>query len=166
VGTRQQVKTKSMSPSRVPSRRRIGEVAELAKVTTRTLRYWQEIGLLQPSAQRDTGERLYSDADVERAKRIRELQELLGLSLAEIRVVLNTDDVVERLRAAYKKEAHPKLQRRLLDEAMYANDDLLLQLNETIARIELFRDERIAKGKRMRSRAKELDSQIVSLTRD
>ena len=144
---------------------RIGEVAELTAVTTRTLRYWQEIGLLTPSDQRHTGERLYSDVEVKRALRIRELQELLGFSLAEIRAVLDTDDIVDKLRTAHLEDAHPDLQRSLLSEAMEANDGLLVRLDHSLSRIKLFRDERAAKAKRMRARAEELDTQITSSVR-
>ena len=71
---------------------RIGEVAKLTGLTTRTLRYWEELGLIRPSSYRGSGERLYSQTDMARVTRIRELQELLGFSLAEVRVVLDTED--------------------------------------------------------------------------
>jgi DNA-binding transcriptional MerR regulator len=49
---------------------RIGEVAERAGVTTRTLRYYQEFGLLDPSDHRPGNNRRYSDTDVARLMRI------------------------------------------------------------------------------------------------
>lgn len=137
---------------------RIGEVAKRCGLTTRTLRYWQEIGLLAPSGRRLGGERLYSTAEVERATRIKELQELLGLSLAEIRIVLDTDDTVDRLRSAFKSNARFDLQRRLLAEAMEANGRLLTRLEDTLARIDAFRAERVAMAERMRARAAEFDA--------
>ena len=144
---------------------RIGEVASTCGLTTRTLRYWQEIGLLMPSGHSDGGERLYSATEVERATRIRELQELLGLSLAEIRVVLDTEDTLDRLRTAYKRNARAELQSKLLVESMEANDRLLLRLDDTLARIQAFRDERRAMAKRLRARADELGTQIDSAQR-
>ena len=139
---------------------RIGEVASTCGLTTRTLRYWQEIGLLMPSGHSEGGERLYSAAEVERATRIRELQELLGLSLAEIRVVLDTEDTLDRLRTAYKRNARAELQSRLLVESMEANDRLLVRLDDTLARIQAFRDERRAMAKRLQARADEIGAQI------
>ena len=53
---------------------RIGEVAKLTGVTTRALRYWEELELLQPSSYRASGERIYSPADVARVTRIRNLK--------------------------------------------------------------------------------------------
>jgi DNA-binding transcriptional MerR regulator len=139
---------------------RIGELAKLCGVTTRTLRYWEEIGLVAPSEQRHGSERVYAGAQVERAQRIRELQTLMGFSLAEIGVVLETEDVLDELRHAYKENARPELQRRLLANAIDANDNLVARLDDTLARVKVFRDERVAKAKRLRARAAELDSAI------
>jgi len=137
---------------------RIGELAQRAGVTTRTLRYWEEIGLVNPSARRAGGERVFGTDDLDRVVRIRELQDLLGFSLAEIRAVLDTDAVVERLRRAYRKGAGADRRRRLLDEAIAANDRLIARLDDTLASIEAFRRDRVVKGERMRARAAELDA--------
>jgi len=152
-------RTAAAKPPRTATPRttvRIGEAAGLCSVTTRTLRYWEEIGLLSPNEQRHGGERLYSGAEVERARRIRELQELLGFSLAEIRVVLETDDLLDKVRNAYKANARVELQRRLLADALEANDALLARLDDTLTRVKEFRAERAEKAKRMRARAAEL----------
>ncbi len=138
---------------------RIGEVAKLTGVTTRTLRYWEELELLQPSSYRASGERLYSATDVARVTRIRNLQELLGFSLAEVRAVLNAGDVdvLDRVRSELKAEnLSPSRHRELLDEGIVANDQLLERLDETLARIQSFRDERAAAGKRLRDARREL----------
>jgi MerR family transcriptional regulator, repressor of the yfmOP operon len=141
---------------------RIGEVARACGVTTRTLRYWQEMGLLVPGGQREGGERLYTDADVGRVARIKELQDLLGFSLSEIREVLDTEDVLVELRSAYKASARPEHQYRIVSRAIEANDALLARLEDTLDRITAFRDERIEKAKRLRARARELEAEMGS----
>ena len=56
-----------MSATTAPRTLRIGEVAELTGVTPRTIRYYEEIGLLGGGAERVQGKhRLYTEADVER----------------------------------------------------------------------------------------------------
>jgi DNA-binding transcriptional MerR regulator len=140
---------------------RIGEVAKLTGVTTRTLRYWEEVGLLQPSSYRASGERLYSPAHVARVSRIRNLQELLGFSLAEVRTVLNAGDidVLDRVRSELNAEnLSASRHRELLDEGIAANDKLLERLDETLSRIQAFRDERAASGVRLRDVRQELDA--------
>jgi DNA-binding transcriptional MerR regulator len=143
---------------------RIGEVAKLTGLTTRTLRYWEELGLVSPSAHGGNGARYYLAADMARVTRVRDLQNLLGFSLAEVRVVLDTEevDVLDRVRSEFHSgDPSVERQRVLLDAAIAANDQLLTRLEETLARIEAFRAERAASAKRLRARRKGLDKDAV-----
>jgi MerR family transcriptional regulator, repressor of the yfmOP operon len=154
--------TRNASTTSAPVVLRIGEVAKLTGLTTRTLRYWEEIGVLRPSAYRGRGERLYSQTDMARVTRIRDLQELLGFSLAEVRVVLDTEDVdvLDRVRSEYRRAEHDPEQRlQLLDEAIEANEKLLVRLEDTLARIGAFRDERSAKSLRLRETRAEVEEE-------
>jgi DNA-binding transcriptional MerR regulator len=151
---------KTMTAETKPVQWRIGEVAKLTGVTTRTLRYWEELELLQPSSYRTSGERLYSPADVARVSRIRNLQELLGFSLAEVRTVLDTEDVdvLDRVRSELAAGDLPlDRHKELLDEGIVANDQLLARLDDTLARIHAFRDERAASAVRLREKRRRLD---------
>jgi DNA-binding transcriptional MerR regulator len=142
---------------------RIGEVAKLTGLTTRTLRYWEELGLIRPSAYRGRGERLYSQTDMARVTRIRELQELLGFSLAEVRVVLDVEDVdvLDRVRSEYRWGGAGAARRRaLLEEAIEANDKLLTQLDSTLTRIGAFRDERVEKAASLRAKRDALAAEM------
>jgi DNA-binding transcriptional MerR regulator len=78
---------------------RIGEVAARAGVTTRTLRYYQELGLLVPSGRSPGGNRRYSESDVARLLRIIELRTDMGLDLERIRLILQAEDRPAELRA-------------------------------------------------------------------
>ncbi len=135
-----------------PTVLRIGEVAKRTGLTPRTLRYWEEQGLIRPSGYRGGGERMYSQMDMARAIRIKDLQELLGFTLAEVRVVLDTEDVevLDRVRSEYRwGDASPEVRRDLLDQAIEANEKLLDRLDDTLARIGRFRDERAVKSIRL-----------------
>jgi DNA-binding transcriptional MerR regulator len=83
----------------------IGEVAERTGVTQRTLRFYEEKGLLKPPSRLDGGFRLYSEEDIGRVERIKELQSLLGLSLADIKEMVEADEVKHQLRATYRRDA-------------------------------------------------------------
>jgi MerR family transcriptional regulator, repressor of the yfmOP operon len=152
--------TRNATTEPAPVVLRIGEVAKLTGLTSRTLRYWEEMGLISPSGYRGRGERLYSQTDMARVTRIRDLQELLGFSLAEVRVVLDTEDidVLDRLRSEFRwGDATPERRRELLDDAIAANEKLLERLDTTLTRIGAFRDERAAKSLRLREARAELD---------
>ena len=135
---------------------RIGEAARRTGLTPRTLRYYEEMGLLRPHSPEQAPSRRYSQAEIDRLERIRELQDLLGLSLGEIRAVLEAEDTMSALRERYHRDASPASQRRVVDEAIAVNEELLERLDARIERIERFRAEIDAKLGRMRARAAEL----------
>ncbi len=83
----------------------IGEAADRAQLTQRTLRYYEEKGLLSPPTRMEGGFRLYSPEDMERIDRIRQLKDLLGFSLAEIKEMLESEDVRLQLRAEWRSDA-------------------------------------------------------------
>ncbi len=82
----------------------IGQVAERTGVTQRTLRFYEERGLLKPPTRMDGGFRLYSEDDVERVGQIKRLQSLLGLTLAEIKEMVEAEEVREELRATFRPD--------------------------------------------------------------
>ncbi|MEO8538560.1 MAG: MerR family transcriptional regulator [bacterium] len=83
----------------------IGEAADRASLTQRTLRYYEEKGLLNPPSRMDGGFRLYTPDDMERIDRIRQLKELLGFSLAEIKEMLEAEDVRLQIKAEWRRDA-------------------------------------------------------------
>jgi DNA-binding transcriptional MerR regulator len=89
----------------VPPYLQIGEAAERAQLTQRTLRYYEEKGLLSPPTRMDGGFRLYSPEDMERIGRIRQLKDLLGFSLAEIKEMIETEDVRIQIKAEWRSDA-------------------------------------------------------------
>lgn len=66
---------------------RIGELAKKARVNPKTLRYYEEIGLLPPAPRTESGYRQYADKDAERLEFIRSAK-ALGVALEEIKEVL------------------------------------------------------------------------------
>jgi DNA-binding transcriptional MerR regulator len=83
----------------------IGEVAERTGVTQRTLRFYEEKGLLRPPGRMDGGFRLYSEEDVRRVEQIKRLQTLLGFTLAEIKDMVEAEEIKTQIKATYRKDA-------------------------------------------------------------
>ena len=96
----------------------IGEVADRTGVTQRTLRFYEEKGLLRPPSRMDGGFRLYSEQDVQRVGHIRRLQNLLGVTLAEIKEMVDAEEVLRELKAQYRPEADVEEKRRQLQKAI------------------------------------------------
>jgi MerR family transcriptional regulator, repressor of the yfmOP operon len=82
----------------------IGEVADRTGVTQRTLRFYEERGLLKPPSRMEGGFRLYSENDVGRVEQIKRMQSLLGLTLAEIKEMVEAEEVREELNATYRPD--------------------------------------------------------------
>jgi DNA-binding transcriptional MerR regulator len=97
---------------------RIGEVAERADTTVRTVRYYEEVGLLPGSADRAHGEhRSYSEADVERLREILQLKELLNLSLEQLRGLVEAEEARAAIREQYRSATEAAERERLLAAA-------------------------------------------------
>lgn len=73
----------------------IGEVAEAVGLSLRTIRHWDEVGLVPPSGRSNGGFRLYTEGDIDRLRLAKRMKPL-GFSLEEMRSVF---DVLDRLAA-------------------------------------------------------------------
>ena len=125
----------------------IGEVAERTGLTQRTLRFYEEKGLLKPPTRMEGGFRLYSEADVQRLERIKRLQQLLGFSLAEIKEMVDAGEVKVQLRAEYRPEsALPEKKAQLLRaiEVTQRQYDLIRQKVDALADMRSKLEERLA----------------------
>lgn len=128
----------------------IGAAATLLGISERALRYYQQLGLVTPCGRTPGGMRRYSEDDLARVARIRELQSLLGLNLEEIAVVLGNDDRIAEIKQVYRDERTGAEERAalareclLLEEQLRATvqakrealDNFLADLDARIARI-------------------------------
>jgi DNA-binding transcriptional MerR regulator len=96
----------------------IGEVAELLGTTTRTLRYYEELGLVCSSRLSETAQRRYGPEEIERLRRIRELQTLLGLDLDVIAEHLGASDRLDGIRAEFNAGPSPVRRDEILLEGL------------------------------------------------
>ena len=90
----------------------IGAAAARSGCSERALRYYQQLGLMVPASTTPGGMRRYSEDDLARVARIRELQTLLGLNLDEIAIVLRHEDRLAEIRRAYHDERTTDDERR------------------------------------------------------
>ena len=82
----------------------IEQVAAQTGLTKRTLRYYEEVGLLPPTGRTEGNYRRYTLEDIQRLERIKNLRNLLGFSLADIREILQAEDERHQLKVAYRQE--------------------------------------------------------------
>jgi len=94
---------------------RIGEAADATGLTPRAIRYYEEVGLLHPAAHVSGGNRRYDAEDLERLLLIKQLRDVVGLSLAEIQTFLETEEERQAVRREYHATNDPHRQAHLLD---------------------------------------------------
>ncbi len=90
----------------------IGEVAERTGLSLRTIRHYEEVGLVAPSARSKGGFRLYTEADVERLMVIRRMKPL-DFSLEEMRDLLEITDKIAATDGPPSGEERERLRERL-----------------------------------------------------
>ena len=140
---------------------RIGDVARLVGTTPRTIRYYEEIGLLPEAPARPAGQhRLYTHAEVERLREVMRLKELLGVSLEELKTLLTAEEARAEVRAQLRREdVHPGRRRELLTEALGHLDRQLELVRHRAAELDKLKHELCETRKRVRRKIRELDAQ-------
>jgi DNA-binding transcriptional MerR regulator len=141
---------------------RISDAATRVGVSARTLRYYEELGLLTPSLYTPGGERRYTSEDLAHLQRILELREVLGMNLDEIREFLALGTRIDELRASYRarkgatsKKAQAE-QKATLEEVLVLNESLAEQISAKLERMDGFRAKLVSDAQRCRDLLAEL----------
>ena len=136
---------------------RIGEVAERVGVTTRTIRYYEELGLLGPAPSRTKGaHRLYREADVARLRELVRLRDLLGLSLDELLALAEVEEARELLRGQWDDDPSDAERLRIVEAAIPLVERQLELVRTRQQRLTEFSDELSNKLRSLRKRRAEL----------
>ncbi len=123
----------------------IEQVAARTGLTKRTLRYYEEVGLVAPTDRTEGNYRRYSEADIQRLERIKKLRDLLGFSLADIRELLNAEDERGQIKVAYLHETEASAKISQLDRADELIRSQLHLIEQKIEGLEQMRTTLLAK---------------------
>ena len=132
---------------------RIDEVARRTNLTKRTLRYYEELGLLEPAQRSEGNYRLYSESDVRALEHIKAMRDLLGLELKEIRELVAAELERERIRRQWQSDSNLEWRLHALDEVEHVARRELELLQERVAGLEEMRGrlhERMERYQRLR----------------
>jgi DNA-binding transcriptional MerR regulator len=136
---------------------RIGEVAERVGVTTRTIRYYEELGLLGGAASRSKGaHRLYREADVARLQELVRLRDLLGLSLEELLALAEVEEARQALRGQWDDDPSDEERTNIVNAAIPLVERQLELVRARQQRLAEFSDELSDKLRRLRRRRSDL----------
>lgn len=139
---------------------RIGDVAKLVGTTPRTIRYYEEVGLLSQAPSRPSGgHRVYTNAEVERLREVMRLKELLGVTLEELKTLLTAEESRATVRAQLRRDdVAPPRRRELLLEALGHIDRQLELVEHRAAELAKLKSELSETRKRVRRKTRELDA--------
>ena len=137
----------------------IDQVATRTGLTKRTLRYYEEVGLLPPTERTEGNYRRYSEADVQRLERIKNLRNLLGFTLSEIRTLLNAEDEREIIKIAYRHETDEPTKIAHLDRSDELIRGQLQLIEQKLAGLEQMRRSLVEKLERHQQVRQELQHQ-------
>jgi MerR family transcriptional regulator, repressor of the yfmOP operon len=136
---------------------RIGEVADKVGVTTRTIRYYEELGLLGSAGSRAKGaHRLYGEADVVRLQELIRLRDLLGLTLDELVELAEAEEARAALRDLWYDDPSDEERRRIVDEAIVHVERQLELVRSRQERLAEFAADLDGKLRRLRRRRRQL----------
>jgi MerR family transcriptional regulator, repressor of the yfmOP operon len=140
-----------------PALLRIGDVAKLVGTTARTIRYYEEKGLLPPAEDRAPGQhRLYDEQDVERLRELLRMRNLLGVPLEELRELVAVDDERALLRSELRRTDAPQKRERILRRLDALAERQLVAVERRAQELETLREEIEAR----RARIAELLAQL------
>lgn len=133
--------TEETTPASAATERylRIDEVARRTKLTKRTLRYYEEQGLLAPAQRSEGNYRLYSEADIHTLEHIIAMRDLLGLELKEIREMVAAELERERIKAQWQSDDDPARRLAALDAVEEVAHRELRLLEEKLKGLEKMR---------------------------
>lgn len=115
---------------------RIQAVADQVGLTPRSIRYYEEIGLMKPAARSEGAYRLYDADDVARLQFIKALRDETGFSLAEIGQLLEDETARQSIGARFRASSDADEQRALLNEGIARIDRQVATLRAKIQRID------------------------------
>jgi MerR family transcriptional regulator, repressor of the yfmOP operon len=139
---------------------RIDQVAERTGLTKRALRYYEEIGLLDPPTRTEGNYRLYSEADVAHIARIRRMRELLGASLAEIKEMVAVEEAREQVKAEWDRDPDPRARLERLARADALVRRQLALVNEKLTGLHEMRETLEGRLARYTERRADLERQL------
>ena len=143
---------------------RIQEVAEETGLTPRSIRYYEERGLLRPAARSEGAYRLYDTSDLEQLRFIKGLRDDAGLSIADIGQILEDEESRRRTRAALKVTDDPAERRRILIERLASIEGLHGRLNAKLARLQAMFDDVEARRGRLHDLLAAADQELAAAT--
>ena len=135
-------------------------------MTSRTIRYYEELGLLEPAGRSEGSYRLYDPDDLDRLRFIKGLRDDAGFSLTEIGQLLEDEVARTRNRERFRATEDPDERRSIIADALGRVDRQVATLRQKIARLETMVGEAEARRAHLEHHRAELDAGLEPTIHD
>ncbi|MFL5733898.1 MAG: MerR family transcriptional regulator [Chloroflexia bacterium] len=142
---------------------RIGDVAMRTGLTQRTIRYYEELGLLPPATRTQGDFRLFGERDITRLEKIMRLRDLFGFSLAEIKGTIAAEDNLDQLRGEFRETDDVAVKIHKLDEARQLVRSQLDLLDRKVSQMQELKGELEARLDRYAVKRGELERDLAGV---
>jgi DNA-binding transcriptional MerR regulator len=123
---------------------KIDDVAVKTGLTKRTIRYYEELGLIEPMDRTEGGMRVYSESDIERLNKIVLAKEVLGFSLIELQQFIQMNETIEQHRHSVRSsedKAERKVKLIEISEVLHREIEMI---ESRMKRMDTFKEELLA----------------------
>lgn len=120
---------------------KIEEVSKLTGLTKRAIRYYEQIGLIDPPERTEGRIRLYTDDDISRLQKVVDAKEVLGFSLQELQHYLSLNETIEQYRNEYRESKKEHKSSRELDKIAKGLQKQEAMIDEKIEKMLQFKKE-------------------------
>ncbi|PWW03156.1 DNA-binding transcriptional MerR regulator [Paenibacillus cellulosilyticus] len=117
----------------------VEEVCERYGVTARTLHYYEEIGLLNDVPRTEGGHRYYDERIIVQLEQIIRLKEVLGISLQEVKTIVELEAKLEQIRGAYRQEDKAEEKTKILDRGEQELQRFIDQIDSRLDKLQQLR---------------------------
>lgn len=128
---------------------KIDDVAKECGLTKRSIRYYEEIGLLFTPERSEGGYRLYSDKHIERLKQIMNVRDVLGFSLQEVQEYISISEAFEEHRQQYRELFDENKKREKLIEVERTLSQQLEMIDQKLKKMSEIRNDMNMKYQRV-----------------
>ncbi len=141
---------------------RIQEASEEVGLTPRSIRYYEERGLLKPAARSEGAYRLYDADDIERLRFIKGLRDDAGFSLSDIGQLLEDETARASIGAQFRESTDPAERRALLLDGIGRIDRQVETLRSKIVRLQSMIDAATARRRHLEGHVDEIDGKVAA----
>lgn len=142
---------------------KIDDVAKESGLSKRTIRYYEEIGLLKAPPRSEGGTRIYSKEHIDALKKVITFKEVLGFTLQELQHFIGLRDAFEEDRKSYRQTQDLNGQKEKLNDIIESLDEQIKVIEEKMKKLLSVQTELVTLRERARGQVENIEQETVGI---